>query len=95
MKGVIKLKCKVINGYAEIGDVVTVISYGDEERYLYRVTGFQTYEGKPQIKYRKVVPNTLEFWPDTVGSWFDFDEALTELKLIHKQKKSFWEKLFS
>ncbi|CAG7610977.1 hypothetical protein PAESOLCIP111_01315 [Paenibacillus solanacearum] len=79
------MRCKVINGYAEIGDVVTIISYGDEERYLYRVTGFQNYGGTPQINYRKVIPSSLEFFPEMVGSWMDFSEAQTELKIIQKQ----------
>ncbi|NRF96228.1 hypothetical protein HQN89_36275 [Paenibacillus frigoriresistens] len=88
------MKCKVLNGYAQIGDIVTVISYGDEKRYLYKVIGFQQYEGTPQIRYRKVIPATLELFPDTVGSWMNFNEALIELKIIHKSKKSFLKRIF-
>jgi hypothetical protein len=91
------VKCKVLNGYAQIGDIVTIVSYGDEDRYQYKVTGFQEYQGKPQMKYRRVNTSTMEFWPDTVGSWMDFSEAQNELKLVHKKvagKVSFWKKLF-
>jgi hypothetical protein len=80
------VKCKVLNGYAEVGDVVTIVSYGNEERYLYRVIGFKQYEGTPQVNYRKVIPTTLDFFPHTVGSWMNFSEALTELKIIRKKK---------
>jgi hypothetical protein len=80
------VKCTVLNGSAEIGDVVTIVSYGNEERYLYRVTGFKKYEGTPQIHYRKVIPTTLDFFPDTVGSWMNFSEAQKELKIVHKKK---------
>jgi hypothetical protein len=78
------MRCQVSNGYAEVGDLVTIASYGDEKRYLYRVTGFQQYKGNPQIIYRKVIPTTLKFFPDTVGSSMDFNRALTELKIVQK-----------
>lgn len=80
------MKCKVKNGVAEIGDIVTIISYEDEQRYLYKLTGFQEYKGIPQIKYRKVIPATIDFFPDTDGSWMGFDEAQKELKIISKAK---------
>lgn len=88
------MKCKVSNGYVEVGDVVTVVGYGDESRYLYKVTGFQEYNGVPQIKYRKVIPTTLEFFPETSGSWMNFNDALTELKIIQKGSRSFLSRLF-
>lgn len=88
------MKCKVINGIAEIEDIVTIVSYGNEKRYLYKVVGFQHYQGRSQIKYRKVIPDTLEFFPDTTESWMDFKEALLELKIIHKSKKTIFKRFF-
>ena len=80
------MKCRVTNGFAEIGDIITLISYGNENRYLYRVTEFGEYNGVPQIRYRKVIPETLEFFPDTIDSWMDFDEARSEIKIVQKGK---------
>ncbi|WNR42920.1 hypothetical protein [Paenibacillus roseipurpureus] len=88
------MKCKLLNGFAKIGDIVTLVSYGNEERYLYKVIGFQHYKGTAQIKYRKVSPTTLELFPDTLGSWMNFKEAEKELKIIHTSKKSIWKRLF-
>lgn len=76
------MKCSVSNGYAETGDIVTINSYGGNA--MYRVTGFSEFNGKPQINYRRVIPSTLEFFPDTRESWMDFTEAMLELKLVRK-----------
>ncbi|MDQ0899227.1 hypothetical protein QFZ80_003055 [Paenibacillus sp. V4I7] len=38
---VLEMKCKVLNGYAQIGDIITVVSYWDQEPFLYKVIGFQ------------------------------------------------------
>jgi len=76
------MKCRVTNGHAEVNDIVSISSYGSKN--LYKVTGFQQYNGKDQITYRKVIPSTLEFFPETKGSSMDFDEALTELEIVKK-----------
>ena len=76
------LKCKAVNGDLKVGDIVTILSFGNEKRYLYRIVGFQKYNRKNQVLYRKVIPSTLEFFPETVGSWMDFDEVRVEMKII-------------
>lgn len=88
------VKFRVSNGNARVGDIVTIIKYGNEERYLYRITGFQEYNGTPQVKYRKVVPDTLEFFPDTIGSWMNLSDAETEMKLIRKESRKLFSRLF-
>jgi hypothetical protein len=74
----------VSNGYAEIGDIISVSEYGNAQ---YKVTEFGDYEGAPQIRYRRIFPETGEFYPDTIGSWMSLEDASTELRLVSQKKK--------
>jgi hypothetical protein len=48
--------------------------------------GYAKVEGNQQIRYRKIIPLTLEFYPGTIGSWMNFIDAELELKLVQKKK---------
>ncbi|WP_335533507.1 hypothetical protein [Neobacillus drentensis] len=86
---------QVINGRVNVGDIVTIVEYGDEERYQYMITGFQKYEGRPQVTYVRVIPNTSDVFGQAVGSWMDEVKARQQLKIIKKKEsKSFLSKLF-
>jgi hypothetical protein len=77
---------RVINGIVELGDIVTILSYGDAFRYRYIITGFGEYYEMPQVYYKRVHSETLQPFSDVVGSWMDYPEATHELALIFKRK---------
>ncbi|SEM74337.1 hypothetical protein SAMN05192533_105160 [Mesobacillus persicus] len=95
--------CKVKNGYAEIGDIVTRIDFygesGVDPHNLYKVTEFDEYQGIKQVRFRRLKKGTLEFLTANGqlagGDMMSFDEATFNLRIIEKAEKTptFWSKL--
>jgi hypothetical protein len=93
-------RCKVINGYAEIGDIIAVDGYinykGEYVEHVigahlrFKVVGFGEYEGKPQILYKGVAHGTTEIWEKakSMSPNFElFETANRTVRIVQKAPK--------